>query len=125
MSSTPLALFVGLPNPTLSDDEFKLFADTNPLGLFVGRRNLRNPEQAKILIERFREAVAGIPQILECHRLAGNFDYLLKVVVEDVEAYDAVYRKLIAMVELTDVSAYISMETIKDEQALPLRHEDR
>lgn len=57
MSSTPLALFVGLPNPTLSDDEFKLFADTNPLGLFVGRRNLRNPEQAKILIERFREAV--------------------------------------------------------------------
>ncbi len=57
MSSTPLALFVGLPNPTLSDDEFALFRDTNPLGLFVGRRNLRNPEQAKILIDRFREAV--------------------------------------------------------------------
>lgn len=57
MSSTPLALFVGLPNPTLSDDEFALFRETNPLGLFVGRRNLRNPEQAKILINRFREAV--------------------------------------------------------------------
>lgn len=57
MSSTPLALFVGLPNPTLSDDEFALFRETNPLGLFVGRRNLRNPEQAKILIDRFREAV--------------------------------------------------------------------
>lgn len=57
MSSTPLALFVGMPNPTLSDDEFALFRETNPLGLFVGRRNLRNPEQAKVLINRFREAV--------------------------------------------------------------------
>ncbi len=57
MSSTPLALFVGLPNPTLSDDEFALFRETNPLGLFVGRRNLRDPQQAKALIERFREAV--------------------------------------------------------------------
>ena len=57
MSSTPLALFVGLPNPTLLDDEFALFRETNPLGLFVGRRNVRNPEQAKILIDRFREAV--------------------------------------------------------------------
>ncbi|WP_429818278.1 glycoside hydrolase family 3 N-terminal domain-containing protein [Ensifer sp. B1-9] len=57
MSSTPLALFVGIPNPTLSDDEFALFRETNPLGLFVGRRNLREPNQAKALIERFREAV--------------------------------------------------------------------
>ncbi|OCP04250.1 MULTISPECIES: glycoside hydrolase family 3 N-terminal domain-containing protein [unclassified Ensifer] len=57
MSSTPLALFVGLPNPTLSADEFALFRETNPLGLFVGRRNLRDPNQAKALIERFREAV--------------------------------------------------------------------
>ncbi|MBA8833440.1 glycoside hydrolase family 3 protein (plasmid) [Rhizobium leguminosarum] len=57
MSSTPLALFVGLPNPTISDDEFALFRETNPLGLFVGRRNQREPEQTKRLIDRFREAV--------------------------------------------------------------------
>ena len=57
MSKTPLALFVGMPNPTLSDDEFAMFRETNPLGLFVGRRNQRNPEQVRILIERFREAV--------------------------------------------------------------------
>lgn len=57
MSSTPLALFVGLPNPTISDDEFALFRETNPLGLFVGRRNQREPEQTRRLIERFREAV--------------------------------------------------------------------
>ena len=57
MSKTPLALFVGMPNPTLSDDEFAMFRETNPLGLFVGRRNQKNPEQVRILIERFREAV--------------------------------------------------------------------
>ncbi|MFP3544231.1 glycoside hydrolase family 3 N-terminal domain-containing protein [Rhizobium sp. SIMBA_035] len=57
MSKTPLALFVGMPNPTLSDDEFALFRETNPLGLFVGRRNLKTPSEVKVLIERFREAV--------------------------------------------------------------------
>ncbi len=57
MSSNPLALFVGIPNPTLSDDEFALFRETNPLGLFVGRRNQREPAQTRALIERFREAV--------------------------------------------------------------------
>lgn len=57
MSKTPLALFVGMPNPTLSDDEFALFRETNPLGLFVGRRNLKSPDQVRVLIERFREAV--------------------------------------------------------------------
>jgi len=57
VSKPPLALFVGMPNPTLSDDEFAMFRETNPLGLFVGRRNQKNPEQVRILIERFREAV--------------------------------------------------------------------
>jgi len=57
VSKTPLALFVGMPNPTLSDDEFALFRETNPLGLFVGRRNLKTPSEVKVLIERFREAV--------------------------------------------------------------------
>ncbi|MCJ2184434.1 Lrp/AsnC family transcriptional regulator, partial [Novosphingobium sp. 1949] len=71
-------------------------------------------------LERFRTRIGDIPEILECHRLAGNFDYLLKVVVRDVGHYDEVYKRLIATLDLTDVSAYISMETIKDEHALPL-----
>lgn len=56
-ASTPLALFVGIPNPTLSADEIALFRDTNPLGLFVGRRNLKTPDQVKAMLESFREAV--------------------------------------------------------------------
>ncbi|MDE1994721.1 MAG: glycoside hydrolase family 3 protein [Rhizobiaceae bacterium] len=56
-ASTPLALFVGIPGTTLSADEIALFRDTNPLGLFVGRRNLKTPDQVKALLESFREAV--------------------------------------------------------------------
>ncbi|EJN06094.1 glycoside hydrolase family 3 N-terminal domain-containing protein [Phyllobacterium sp. YR531] len=56
-TSTPLALFVGIPNTTLSADEIALFRETNPYGLFVGRRNQKEPAQVKALIESFREAV--------------------------------------------------------------------
>ncbi len=55
--NTPLALFVGIPNPVLDADEVALFRETNPYGLFVGRRNLKTPDQVKALVEQFREAV--------------------------------------------------------------------
>ncbi|PKR49029.1 glycoside hydrolase family 3 N-terminal domain-containing protein [Thalassospira marina] len=56
-STTPLALFIGIPNDHLSSDEIALFRETNPLGLFVGRRSLKNPDQVKKLTEQFRTAV--------------------------------------------------------------------
>lgn len=71
-------------------------------------------------LDRFSAALASIPEIVECHRLAGNFDYLMKVVVANVAQYDSVYRTLISAIDLNDVSAYISMETIKDEPFLPI-----
>lgn len=55
--NVPLALFVGIPNPVLNADEVALFRETNPYGLFVGRRNLKTPDQVKALVEQFREAV--------------------------------------------------------------------
>jgi len=70
-------------------------------------------------LERFRSAIAGIGEIVECHRLAGNLDYIIKIVVRDVAHYDAIYKRLVSRIELFDVSAYISMETLKDEMALP------
>ena len=70
-------------------------------------------------LDRFRGAVAGIGEIVECHRLAGNLDYIIKIVVRDVAHYDAIYKRLVSRIELFDVSAYISMETLKDEMAIP------
>lgn len=55
--NVPLALFVGIPNPVLDADEVALLRETNPYGLFVGRRNLRTPDQVKALVAQFREAV--------------------------------------------------------------------
>jgi len=71
---------------------------------------------------RFKAAIAGIPEIVEAHRLAGNLDYVLRIVVPSVEYYDTIYKRLIAEVSIGEVSAYFSMETLKDETSLPLTH---
>ena len=56
-STTPLALFVGMPGLELSADEIAFFREANPFGLFLFRRNLDNPEQIRRLVGQFREAV--------------------------------------------------------------------
>lgn len=56
-SSTPLALFVGMPGLELSADEIAFFRAANPFGLFLFRRNLDNAEQVRHLCAQFREAV--------------------------------------------------------------------
>lgn len=70
-------------------------------------------------LERFRAGVGDIPEIVEVHRLAGNLDYIIKIVVRDIAHYDAIYKRLVSRIDLFDVSAYISMETLKDEPGLP------
>lgn len=65
-------------------------------------------------LERFSRAILELPEIVECHRLSGNIDYLLKCIVRDIEHYDDVYKRLIARVPgLVDVSASFSMERMK------------
>ncbi|SDV48047.1 Lrp/AsnC family transcriptional regulator [Chitinasiproducens palmae] len=70
--------------------------------------------------ERFKETIATIPEVMEFYRMSGNVDYLLRVVVKDIDAYDAVYKKLIANTDLSDVSSSFAMEQIKFTTALPL-----
>lgn len=65
-------------------------------------------------IAGFARAIAGIPEIVECHRLAGQIDYLLKCVVRDIDHYDEVYKRIIERVPgLVDISAAFSMERLK------------
>jgi Lrp/AsnC family transcriptional regulator len=67
----------------------------------------------------FSKGVAAIDEISECHRMAGDVDYLLKLVVRDIAHYDRIYRKLIAAVpDLADVSSSFSMEKMKATTAL-------
>jgi Lrp/AsnC family transcriptional regulator len=71
-------------------------------------------------LERFAEAVRDLPEVVEFYRMSGQVDYLLRVVVPDVEAYDRFYKKLIGKIELSDVSSSFAMEEIKHTTALPL-----
>ncbi|MBM9594185.1 Lrp/AsnC family transcriptional regulator [Roseitranquillus sediminis] len=71
-------------------------------------------------LQRFLEAVQRRPEVLEAHRLAGDIDYILKVRVPNAKAYDAFYRALIADVSIYNVTALLSMESIKETLALPL-----
>ncbi len=70
-------------------------------------------------LDKFHRAISDIPEIVEVHRLTGNVDYIMKLVLPNVEHYDAVYKRLIHRIELFDVSAYISMETVKADAPLP------
>ncbi len=72
-------------------------------------------------LQRFAAVVAAIPEVVEFYRMSGEVDYLLRVVVPDIAGYDAVYKKLIERIELTDVSSSFAMEQIKFTTALPLQ----
>ncbi|HCP79447.1 MAG: transcriptional regulator [Pusillimonas sp.] len=71
-------------------------------------------------LEQFHAAVSTIPEVLELYRMSGDTDYLMRVVVPDVAAYDRIYKRLIHMAELSDVSSSFAMEQIKYTTALPL-----
>ena len=95
--------------------------DAERLGLattvFVAIKTNRHDPQ---WLEAFSKGVAAIDEIGECHRMAGDVDYLLKIVVRDIAHYDRIYRKLIAAVpDIADVSSSFSMERMKATTALP------
>lgn len=71
-------------------------------------------------LEQFHAAVIDFPEVVEFYRMSGEVDYLLRVVVPDIAAYDAFYKKLIARIEITKVSSAFAMEQIKYTTAVPL-----
>ncbi len=87
------------------------------VSVFVSiRTNVHNIEWLK----RFSEVVQEFPEVVEFFRMSGDVDYLLKVVVPDIAAYDAFYKRLIAKIEIRDVSSAFAMEQIKYTTQLPL-----
>jgi Lrp/AsnC family transcriptional regulator len=90
------------------------------LGLTVYVRVKTNQHSAA-WARKLNEVIAAMPEILECHRIGGDVDYLLKVVVEDMAGYDRTYRELIdRLPSLADVSALFSMERLKSVTGLPI-----
>jgi Lrp/AsnC family transcriptional regulator len=72
-------------------------------------------------IESFAATVEKMPEIVDCWRLGGDVDYLLRVVVPDMAAFDAFYRRLTADVtSLRKVTSRFAMERVKSTTALPI-----
>jgi Lrp/AsnC family transcriptional regulator len=71
-------------------------------------------------LDRFTAAVSAMPEVMEVHRMAGDIDYLLRVAVADMAAFDAFYRDLIKAVPLKNVSSHFAMERVKATTAYPV-----
>jgi Lrp/AsnC family transcriptional regulator len=98
----------------LSQDKLNL-----EVTVFVG---IKTNEHNEEWLERFASGVKAIPEVMEFYRMSGDTDYMLKIVAEDIQDYDRVYKKLISVVNLHDVSSSFAMERIKSSTALPLSH---
>lgn len=92
------------------------------LTVFVG---VEAPDHTAEWREAFGKAVAGIPQIMEVYRMAGEMDYLLRVAVSDMSAYDTLYKKLTDAVPIRNMTSHFAMERIKYTTAYPVDTRNR
>ena len=96
-----------------------LDADKLGLGVSVFVQVKTNQHDAN-WAEEFAHVVAQFPEVVEFYRMAGEYDYLLRVLVKDIPAYDKFYKRLISATALTDVTSNFAMEQIKWTTQLPL-----
>jgi Lrp/AsnC family transcriptional regulator len=82
--------------------------------------SIRTGSHSNEWLKRFSEVVQEFPEVVEFYRMSGDVDYLLRVVVPDIAAYDAVYKRLISKIDIRDVSSAFAMEQIKYTTELPL-----
>jgi Lrp/AsnC family transcriptional regulator len=83
---------------------------------------IKTANHSEAWYERFLQTLDSIPEVVEIYRMSGDVDYLLRVVVPDIEGYGAVYAQLIAGCEFLDISASFAMGSIRHTTALPLNH---
>jgi Lrp/AsnC family transcriptional regulator len=81
---------------------------------------IRAAEHSDAWLAQFADVVRRIPEIVEFYRMSGEIDYLMKLKVADIAAYDAVYKRLIRDIRLSDVSSAFAMEELKNTTAIPL-----
>jgi Lrp/AsnC family transcriptional regulator len=71
-------------------------------------------------LDKFAKTVTAMPEVMEFYRMAGDVDYMLRVVVPDIAGYDAFYKRLISTVPLKNVTSRFAMEKIKSTTAMPI-----
>jgi Lrp/AsnC family transcriptional regulator len=107
-------------------------------GVITGRVALLDPKRVNVNVtafvsittnqhndewlRRFAEVIRELPEVVEFYRMAGQVDYLLRVVVPDIDAFDGFYKRLISKIDIADVSTAFAMERIKYTTELPLTY---
>jgi Lrp/AsnC family transcriptional regulator len=82
--------------------------------------SIETGDHSQAWLTRFAEVVQAMPEVMEFYRMAGDIDYMLRVVVADIASYDAFYKRLIATIPLKNVTSRFAMEKIKATTALPI-----
>ena len=91
------------------------------LGLpLVALVQVRTNQHEEGWLEKFRQAVIEMPEVVTAWRMSGDLDYMLRIRVNSVAGYDAFYQRLIKRVPMNDVSASFVLEELKDTTELPL-----
>jgi Lrp/AsnC family transcriptional regulator len=82
--------------------------------------SVESGDHSEAWLQTFASAVSAMPEVMEFYRMAGDVDYMLRVVVADMQSYDTFYKKLISAVPLKNVTSRFAMEKIKSVTALPV-----
>ena len=121
LSSTPCLKRIQRLEATGVIQKRVALVDQNKLGLgvtvFV---SIETGDHSQEWLGRFAETVGAMPEVMEFYRMAGDVDYMLRVVVPDIPGYDAFYKRLISTVPLKNVTSRFAMEKIKSTTALPI-----
>ena len=82
--------------------------------------SIRTNSHSNEWLKRFSEVIQDFPEVVQFYRMSGDVDYPPRIVVPDITAYDAFYKRLIARIEIRDVSSSFAMEQIKYTTEMPL-----
>jgi Lrp/AsnC family transcriptional regulator len=82
--------------------------------------SIETGDHSQTWLASFAELVGAMPEVMEFYRMAGDVDYMLRVVVPDIAGYDTFYKRLIGTVPLKNVTSRFAMERIKSTTALPI-----
>jgi Lrp/AsnC family transcriptional regulator len=95
--------------------------DPEKLGLTVTALvSIETNDHSAEWLARFASVTSDMPEVLDIYRMAGEVDYVLRVVVPDMQGYDTFYKRLIAAVPLKNVTTRFAMERVKSTTALPI-----
>jgi Lrp/AsnC family transcriptional regulator len=81
---------------------------------------IRTNQHDEMWMKDFQSAIRFFPEIVGAYRMTGDLDYVLRVRVADVPAYDAFYKRLTSRISVSDISASFVMEEIKETTAVPV-----